>query len=197
MTVAGVARAREAPRKLLHVTTASVPLALYAGLPQRVVASGLVALFGVACAVELLRRRSPEFRTWFTARVGAMLRTHERERGITGATWLLATFAAVVLVGALPVAIAATWAGALGDASAAMVGRAWSARTGATGKTLAGTMACAAVTACGAWGLAALPMTSAALVGIAAALAERPALALDDNVRVTTAAALATALLLR
>lgn len=197
MTPPGVARGRELPRKTLHLTTASIPLALWLGVPQRVVAMLLIALFGMAVIVELARRRSVIVATHFDATVGVMLRPHEAANGVTGATWLLATFAITCLAAPLAAAIAATWAGAVGDASAAMVGTAWRRARGSTGKTAAGSGACALASTLGAWWLGGFSLPLAAVLGLVAALVERPAMSLDDNVRVTAATALAAVLLLR
>lgn len=197
MTPEGVARGRELPRKTLHLTTASIPLGLWLGVPQRTIAILLVALFGAACVVEYLRRRLPAFAARFASTVGPMLRPHEARNGITGATWLLAAFALTVLTAPLAAAIAATWAGAVGDASAAIVGSTWSRLRGVTGKTHVGSIACALVTACGAARLAGFGLAPAAALGILAALVERPAVAVDDNVRVTLVVAVGALLLLQ
>jgi dolichol kinase len=197
MTAPGVARGQELPRKTLHFATAVVPVALAYAMPQRSVAAALVALFGIAVAVEFARRRSPAVRAQFSSTVGRMLRPHEAAHGITGATWLLGSFALVCLAAPTPIAIAATWAGAVGDGSAALAGTAWRHRYGGSGKTAIGSLACLVATALGAWWLGGLPFGAALGVGAAAALVERPAVALDDNVRVTAGTALAAALLQR
>lgn len=202
MTPPGVARGRELPRKTLHLTTASIPLALWLGVPQRVVALLLLAMFGVAVIVELARRRSVIVATHFDSTVGVMLRPHEAANGVTGATWLLATFAITCLAAPLAAAIAATWAGAVGDASAAVVGTAWRRARGVTGKTAAGKTAagsgaCALASTLGAWWLGGFSLPLAAVLGLVAAIVERPAMSLDDNVRVTAATALVAVLLLR
>ena len=197
MTTPDVLRGRELPRKTLHLTTASVPIALWYGIPQRAIAFLLVALFGVAVVVEFARRRSVAVATQFDATVGVMLRPHEATNGITGATWLLATFALTCLAAPLAAAIAATWAGAMGDASAAVVGKTWQRARGGDGKTFAGTAACVLATAGGAWWLAGFSAPMAAVLGLVAAAVERPAVTLDDNVRVTAGTALAGLLLLR
>lgn len=189
------ARSHELPRKTLHLTTASVPLALWLGMPQRIVATGLVALFGLACVVELARRRSPAIARRFDGTVGSMLRPHEVQRGITGATWLLAAFALTTLAAPLAAAIAATWAGAVGDSSAAVAGRAWRRWHPGTGKTLAGSIACLVMTALGAWWLAGVGPAAAFGLGAVAAAVERPAIAVDDNLRVTLGVAIAAMLL--
>jgi dolichol kinase len=194
----GVTRRSELPRKALHLTTAIIPIGLGIGVPQRPIAVGLMVLFGTACVVELARRRVPSVSRAFDNTVGGMLRAHEsRGRGITGATWLLAAFAGVTLAAPLTVAIAATWAGAVGDATAALVGTWWGRRRGLSGKTWAGSLACAGATTLGAFWVARLPLGPAAIVGVLSAVAERPSVELDDNVRVTVVAALVTLLLTR
>jgi len=197
MTMSGVARGREVPRKTLHLTTAVVPLSLWLGAPQRWVAVVVVGLFGVACAVEVARRRSPAVAAQFNATVGVMLREHERQRGITGATWLLGAFALACVAAPLAICTAATWAGAVGDASAALVGTAWRRARGGAGKTLVGSAACALMSAIGAWWLAGFSVPLAMGLGLVAAVAERPSLSLDDNVRVTAAVVLAGLLITR
>ena len=196
MTGPGVVRGHELPRKTLHFSTAAIPVALWLGVPQRHVAAMLVALFGVACVVELARRRSATLASHFDSTVGVMLRPHEAANGITGATWLLATFAITCLAAPLNAAIAATWAGAVGDGMATVAGRAWRRRHSGSGKTLAGSVVCAFAAAFGAWWLAAFTWPVAVGIGVIAATVERPDVALDDNVRVTGAVALAAAALL-
>jgi dolichol kinase len=197
MTPASVARGRELPRKTLHLTTAVVPVGLWLGVPQPLVATLLTALFGVACLVELTRRRSPAFASRFSSSVGAMLRPHEVTHGITGATWLLGAFAITVLAAPRQAAIAATWAGAVGDASAAIVGSQWRLRRGGSGKTVVGSLSCAVASAVGAWWLAGFSVPLAAFLGCVATAVERPTMRLDDNVRVTVAVAFAAAAMLR
>jgi dolichol kinase len=197
MMSAGVSRGRELPRKTLHLSTAAVPFSLWYGVPQRTVAGLLVAAFGVACAVEFARRRSTAIAAQFDATVGSMLRPHEVSRGITGATWLLAAFALVTLMTPLPAAIAATWAGAVGDSTAGIVGTVWRRAHGGSGKSTAGTIGCLIATAIGAWWLGAFGIGAATLLGVVAAVVERPSLALDDNVRVTIGVALVAVVLLR
>ncbi len=197
VSVSRGSRRSELPRKTLHLTTASVPVGLWFGLPQGTIAALLVALFGIACAVEYARRRSSSIAMLFEETVGVMLRPHEVANGITGATWLLAAFALTCIAAPLPAVIAATWAGAVGDGSAALVGKAWRRARGGSGKTLIGSIACVVATALGAWGLAGFGAAGAIGLGVVAALVERPAISLDDNVRVTAAVAIAAALLLR
>lgn len=173
-----------------------IPLALARGVAQRDVVASLLVLVGIAVVVELLRRRSVRIGALFERTVGGMLRAHEHDgRGITGATWLLLALAGAAAL-PLAAAIAATWAAGVGDAMAALVGRAWRRVRPGEGKTLAGSLACALATAAGAATLAGFTLPHALLIGTAAAAAERPALRVDDNLRVAAGAALAALVLL-
>ena len=181
---------RELARKALHLSSAAVPLAYAAGLPRRTLLAGLVALLGVALLVELLRRRHEAVRRAFHRATSPLLRAHEHERW-AGATWMLVAYVLVVWLAPRAAAIAATWAVAVGDASAAIVGRSigrW--RVGAHGKSLEGSLACCIATALGAVLVARLGPAVSVAAGVAAAVAEWPGRPLDDNLRVAAAVAL-------
>ena len=163
---------------------------------------GLGALTVGALGVEFARHRVPMVRHHFQRATAPLLRAHEHER-LSGATWLLLAYTGVVALAPRRAAIAAMWAVGVGDASAAIVGRTLSARaerraasTGRDpsgvpvgGKSFGGTAACALLSAAGARWVAGLPAGAAVLAGAAAAAAERPHVAIDDNVRVAAAVA--------
>jgi dolichol kinase len=189
---------RELARKAVHVSSAALPAAYAAGYPRSWMLGALAALLVLAVLVEIARLRSPRAGRLFTRLTGPLLREHEHARW-SGATWLLTSFALAVLLFPRDVAVAAMLAVALGDASAAIVGR-WAgvrrARRGAAshGKTWAGSAACALATALGALLVAGLPAGASVAAGLAAAAAERPRWALDDNIRVALAAGAAALL---
>lgn len=202
----------EAARKALHLLSAAVPLAWVLLLvPARVIRDGLGVALGVALLVEWLRRASPAFGARFLAGLGPLLRTHETHH-ITGATWLAAVMCLAVWVFPRSAAVIALWAAAVGDAMAALVGRLASARPvpaisppvgphpdvtiPPARKTLAGSAACAVSTAAGAVWLVHAPLPAALGIGVAAAVAEWPRLAVDDNLRVGLAAGAAAWMLL-
>jgi dolichol kinase len=187
-------------RKALHLATATLPVVWAAGLittsQLRLV---LAAAVGVALAIEAARRALPRVARAFTATVGGLLRGHEHT-AITGATWLAIAMAGVVWVAPERAALAALWAAAVGDASAALVGRWLGARRSSPSghKTWAGSAAAAVSTALGCAWLVAATWPQALVLGGVAALAEYPRRPFDDNLRVATAVALAaTALGLR
>ena len=177
----------ELARKALHLTSATVPLAYAAGMPRAPLLALLVVLLVTALLVELTRRRVHLVRRAFHRATQPLLRAHEHER-VAGATWLLLAFVLVVWLCPRATAIAATWAVAVGDAAAAVVGR-WLGRhrAGAHGKSLEGSLACVVATALGALLVARLGPFASLAAGVAAAAAEWPARPLDDNLRVAGA----------
>jgi dolichol kinase len=181
----------ELSRKGIHLGSAIFPLSWSFGAVDRpTLLAILSAGLAVALMIEVLRRRNAAVARWFDAWFGFLLRDHERAR-LTGATWILGAMLLCVAVLPERAAISALWAGVFGDTAAALVGRAASARAAAQGKTWAGSVACAIASAIGPlWLAAASPLQSLA-IGVASALAERPALRLDDNARVAIAAGLA------
>ncbi|HEU4631786.1 MAG TPA: hypothetical protein VFS08_18700 [Gemmatimonadaceae bacterium] len=167
-----------------------MPLGYAAGVPRRTLLAALVVLLLVAVLVELARRRHELVRRAFHRATSPLLRAHEHERW-AGATWMLVAYVLVVWLAPRPAAIAATWAVAVGDAAAAIVGRSvgrW--RLGAHGKSLEGSLACCVATALGAAFVARLGPAVSIAAGLAAAVAEWPGRPLDDNVRVAAAVAL-------
>lgn len=181
----------ELARKALHVATAALPVGLSFGVTDvgtlRLVLSAAVLL---ALAVETLRLVWPAFRAAFLTAFSTLLRPREHT-AFTGATWLAFAMALVLWLAPVNAAIAALWAAAVGDAAAAVVGRSVGRRSSSGGKTLAGSLAAAIATALGALWLTPASFGSALTLGVVAAVAERPVVAFDDNLRITLAVALA------
>jgi dolichol kinase len=190
----------EALRKALHAGTAVLPVAWAQGWIDTASLRALLSAAAVAAlAVESLRSRPGVVRRAFTQALAPLLRAHEARR-LTGATWLALAMCAVAWLVPGHAATAALWAAAVGDASAAVVGRAAAARGLAVAgrKSWAGSVAALTTTAAGVWWLTpAAPLVAVALGAVAAA-AERPRGPVDDNLRIALAvAAAATALGLR
>lgn len=176
---------RELTRKGLHLLSTVVPISYAAGVSQAVVVWVLVLALAVALAVEIGRHQSVRARTLFDTTVGGLLREHER-RGPSGATWLVLSLLVAAVVFPRDVAIAAMCAVALGDAAAAIIGRAI-ARGTAHRKSFGGSTACFAASAIAARAIAGFAWREALLVGALATLAERPRRPLDDNLRIAIA----------
>lgn len=181
----------ELSRKGIHLGSSVFPLAWGLGWVEPIVVKGaLAAGLMIAVALEIARRSIPGVTRWFTRWFGGMLRAHE-SRGLTGATWILAAMLLCALLLPARAALCALWAGVVGDAAAALVGRAVASQAATKGKTWAGSIACAVASMIGPWWLADAPLLAAVSIGLAAALAERPRLMIDDNARVAVAAGLA------
>jgi dolichol kinase len=176
---------REVARKGLHLLSVVVPVAYSVGVSRTVVVLALACAVAVALVVELARARHEKTRTVFDARLGKLLRLHEA-RGLSGATWLIIALLASAVLFPRDIAIAAMAAVAVGDAAAAIVGRALT-RSAGEGKSLAGSFACFAASALMALAIARFSWAEALIVGIFAALAERPRRPLDDNLRIAMA----------
>ena len=175
---------REIARKLLHVASGVIPVLYAAGVDRRLLASLLAGASIVALIIEVARFRLASIGEVFDRTAGRLLRPHERHHW-SGATWLLFSFLLVVVLFPRPIAVAAMWAVAVGDASAAIIGRVVGSRRGRPHrKTLAGSIACALMTILGALVIARLPLGPSIVGGVVAAAAEWPTGPIDDNVRI-------------
>ena len=186
MTVDGAALTvrRELARKALHLLWAIVPIAYAFGAQRQLVLGVLIAACTCAMVIEIARSRSERVRLVFDRTTGLLLREHEHHAW-SGATWLLLSFLIVALVFEAPIAIAAMWAVAVGDASAAIVGRTIGRhRIGRSRKSVEGSIACALATTMGALLIAQLPPSASIIAGLSAAGAEWPTRPLDDNMRI-------------
>jgi dolichol kinase len=190
---AGLPLRAEVQRKSLHLLSAAVPLALAAGAPCAVLAWGLGALLAVAVAVELGRTRFAPVRLLFLRLTSHLLRDHEHT-GWSGASWMLAAQLLAVLAFPRATAIAALWAVSVGDAAAALVGRAAGRHRLASGKSIEGALACLVATFAGAFWLAELAPGAALAAAATATAAELPSRPLDDNLRIVLATGFAISL---
>ncbi len=183
--------AGETRRKLIHAATGLSAVWVLA-VPTPVARAGLVAAAGVGIGLDVARRRRPGWQDGLDRALPGVFRPAERHQ-LSGAAMLLVGYALTAALFSREAAAAGILALALGDAAAALVGRAWARRRGwpPGHKTLVGTVACFAVTAPailvvtgGAW----LPAVAGAA---AAALGERLAGRRLDNILVPLAAAAA------
>lgn len=175
---------RELARKSIHLSSTAVPVALALGIERRIALFVLGALAVIAATVEVGRATSPAVASRFDTLFQPLLRAHESSR-LTGATWLIGAMFGAVLLLPRDAAIVATWAAAVGDTAAALVGmRFGRSRAAYDGKSLEGSAACLLATLAGALVLARLGLGVALLASCAAALGERIPWPHDDNVRI-------------
>lgn len=133
----------EAARKSIHLALLVLPVLawIFASREPRLV--GLV-LGGLALATfvfDFARRRPGPVNDWTNESVGSLLRPHERRR-LLGSTLYFAALALSFLLFPRTIALAAMAFLVIGDAAAALVGRAFGRRLLRPGKTLEGTLAC-------------------------------------------------------
>jgi dolichol kinase len=185
----------EARRKAIHLLFILLPLDLLnhtlpwpeSARAWRVV---LLAAVFVAIVIDVVRIQERWVGTWFRRFFGRMLREHERHN-LLGSTYLLLAALLALEIFPRPVAAAALGFTVLGDAFAALAGRAYG-RTKLFGrKSLEGSAAGLAV--CLAWAayVAAgghLPWPVAIAGAVVASLVELLPIPLDDNLAVTLAA---------
>lgn len=175
---------REVARKAIHLSSTAVPIALALGVERRVALLVLGGLALAAVVIEIMRATSTTVGARFDALFAPLLRPHEARR-VTGATWLMCSMFVAVLLLPPAAAIVATWAAAVGDAAAALVGMRFGRRRSVRdGKSLEGSIACLLATLFGALLLAHPGITTALVVSVAAAVAERFPWPRDDNIRI-------------
>ena len=184
----------EARRKAIHLGFLILPLGLlYEWLPWPRGRMAWELFLGVltvgAVLIDLLRLHQRRVRRFFSDFLGGMIREHE-QFSLLGSTYLLLAGLLAVAVFPQPVAAAAIGFTVLGDAIAALVGKAWG-RTRFFKRTIEGGLG--GLAACLAWG-AFLVMANfltwpVALAGaLVASLVEVLPIPLDDNLGITLTA---------
>jgi len=184
----------EARRKAIHLSFMVLPLdLLFEALPwprgKREWRLFLITLCLGAIALDLLRIHEQRVRQFFREFFGRMIREHE-QFSLMGSTYLLIASLLAVEIFSREIAAAAIGYTVVGDAFAAMVGKAWGKHPFFR-KTLEGALG--GLMACLAWGtlLAAtgrLPWSVAIAGAIAASLVELLPIPLDDNLGMTLVA---------
>lgn len=181
----------EARRKAIHLGFLVLPLELLHELLPWPRGKGefrvlFVTLTGLAIALDLVRLHDHRVKRFFKQFFGEMIREHE-QFNLLGSTYLLLAALLAIEIFPLPIAAAALGFTVLGDASGALVGRAWG-RHRFFNKSLEGAAGCLA--ACLAWaayvaafGGAAWPVLAAG--ALVASLVEMLPIPLDDNLGIT------------
>jgi dolichol kinase len=177
---------RPALRRALHAASAVVSLLIL--LSPTALRVGTAYLAATMLALEVARLRSAAVSTVLSRWI-PVYRERERARP-SGALWLLLAYAACAWFPP-PASVAGILAGGLADPAGAAVG----SRAGAgSGKSLSGSVAVTAVSVL-AIRAAGAPWRAAVPAGLAAAVVERWAGPIDDNLLVAPVAAAVVALL--
>jgi len=184
----------EVRRKAFHFASLVVPVGYYL-LPESIGRIILLILTIVALAIDVVRLQEPRVRTFFFYLFGKVVREHERFN-LLGSTYLLMSALICAYAFARPIAIVAMAFLIVGDAAAAVVGRAVG-RVRFFGKSLEGSTACFLSCLLVAWVYPGDPFTWRMMLGgaLAATLFELFPIPLDDNLRISLSAGFAMTLL--
>ena len=183
---------QELLRKSTHIGALIIPGGYYFLKLEQVTAFSIlsgIALFMLVIDVSRLRN------WWFwrvlSGRVfSRMLRKHEQDGDLTGASYILLAAAVSVAIFSKPVAIAAISFIIVGDVAAALIGRRFG-RTRIGNKTLEGSLGCLAATVLVAVFTPGIPLQVGLLGALVATLVEAWPMGVDDNVSVPLLSGLA------
>ncbi|MDP9349326.1 MAG: hypothetical protein M3P24_09345 [Gemmatimonadota bacterium] len=173
---------RELARKAFHLSSSSLPLLAWV-LPRLWAQLLLVGIAVVGVGLDVARLQMRPVRYHFLRLTRPMLRQHERH-GLAGATYMAAAYAAALLLYPTPIAVAGMLYNALGDGSAALVGKRFGRHRTSWGKSWEGFAAAGVVNLAVGLLLPGIPAPSAAIGALAAAILEFIPVRLDDNLRV-------------
>ena len=133
--------ALELRRKGVHLIGLFVPISyIFIDRYQAIIAVGVLVF--VALAIEMLKVLWPSFRVVFYQVFTPLLRSHERNGAITGATYyLIGAFLPILLFPKI-LAIVCIFFMILGDVAAALIGKKWGRTKLFPRKSLEGSLAC-------------------------------------------------------
>ncbi len=183
---------QELLRKSTHIGALVIPGGYYfLGLEQVTAFSILAGIALFMLVIDISRLRNWRYwRVLGNRVISHMLRKHEQDGDLTGASYILLTAAVTVAIFSKPVAIAAISFIIVGDAAAALIGRRFG-RTKIGNKTLEGSLGCLAATILVAFFAPGISLQVALLGALVATLVEAWPLGVDDNVSVPLLSGLA------
>jgi len=113
-------------RKLIHISSLAIPLAYYFLIKQKfLMVIILIILTLISLSIEYVRRnREGYIRFFFQKHLKSILRSNEEKGHLTGATWMLIGFTFSVIIFDFEIAVLSLLFLSVGDAVAALVGRA-------------------------------------------------------------------------
>jgi dolichol kinase len=114
---------REVQRKFIHISVSIIPLAYYFGTSKDIILAVSAVLAAGFLTADILRLNFSLARRYFLKVFSSLLRDGEKEKKLTGASYLfLGTFAAVYLF-PIEAAVPAVLFAALADPMAAIIGK--------------------------------------------------------------------------
>jgi dolichol kinase len=114
----------EYKRKLIHLFNLAIPFSYLYVFPEKWVFVKLLSILMVLCIIfDILRHKVAWVKSLFTLFINSMLRGHEQEGKLTGATWVIIGAVISIILFSKPVAIIALIFMSLGDSAAGLIGQ--------------------------------------------------------------------------
>lgn len=185
--------ALELRRKSVHLIGLIVPIFyIFIERHQAIIAVGVLVF--IALLIELLKTLWSSFRVVFYEAFTPLLRSHERNGAVTGATYFLIGIFLPILLFPKILAIVCIFFMILGDMAAALIGKKWGRTKLFSRKSLEGSLACFLV--CILIALVKFNPVVAAIGALVATMVEVLPTKLDDNLTMPLLSGLAMYLVL-
>lgn len=114
----------EYKRKLIHLFNLAIPFSYLYVFPEKWVFVKLLSILMVLCIIfDILRHKVAWVKSLFSLFINSMLRSHEQEGKLTGATWVMIGAVISIILFSKPVAIIALIFMSLGDSAAGLIGQ--------------------------------------------------------------------------
>ena len=114
----------EYKRKLIHLFNLAIPFGYLYVFPEKWVFVKLLSILMVLFIIfDILRHKVTWVKSLFSLFIDSMLRSHEQEGKLTGATWVMIGAVISIILFSKPVAIIALIFMSLGDTAAGLIGQ--------------------------------------------------------------------------
>ena len=114
----------EYKRKLIHLFNLAIPFGYLYVFPEKWVFVKLLSILMVLFIIfDILRHKVAWVKSLFTLFINSMLRSHEQEGKLTGATWVMIGAVISIILFSKPVAIIALIFMSIGDTAAGLIGQ--------------------------------------------------------------------------
>lgn len=114
----------EYKRKLIHLFNLAIPFGYLYVFPEKWVFVKLLSILMVFFIIfDILRHKVTWVKSLFSLFIDSMLRSHEQEGKLTGATWVMIGAVISIILFSKPVAIIALIFMSLGDTAAGLIGQ--------------------------------------------------------------------------
>jgi len=114
----------EYKRKLIHLFNLAIPFSYLYVFPEKWVFVKFLSILMVLFIIfDILRHKVAWVKSLFTLFINSMLRSHEQEGKLTGATWVMIGAVISIILFSKPVAIIALIFMSIGDTAAGLIGQ--------------------------------------------------------------------------